>query len=89
MLRIVNACFRKIMVPTRGQACLQPLKQHPAVVHLLNNLEPLGDDPIALAVGIQTMDCFLHLALQTGNAGQALKVVDHIKNQRGCGIPSS
>ena len=51
------------MVPTRGQACLQPLKQHPAVMHLLNNLEPLGDDLIALAVGIQTVDRLLHLAL--------------------------
>ena len=53
MLRIVNACFRKIMVPTRGQACLQPLKQHPAVMHLLNHLKPFGDDLVALTVGIQ------------------------------------
>ena len=42
---------------------MQPLKQHPAVMHLLNNLEPLGDDLIALAVGIQTVDRLLHLAL--------------------------
>ena len=32
-------------------------------MHLLNNLEPLGDDLIALAVGIQTVDRLLHLAL--------------------------
>ena len=63
MLRIVNACFRKIMVPTRGQACLQPLKQHPAVMHLLNNFKPFGDDLITLTVGIQAVDCLLHLIL--------------------------
>ena len=74
------------MLPTGRKARLQLLEQHPAVMHLLDDLKPLGNDLIALAVGIQTMDCFLHLALQTGNAGQALKVVDHIENQRGCGI---
>ena len=56
------------MVPTRGQACLQPLKQHPTVMHLLNNFKPFGDDFIALAVGIQAVDRLLHLALQTRNA---------------------
>ena len=58
-------------------------------MHLLDDLEPLGDDLITLTVGIQTMDCFLHLALQTGNTGQALEIIDHIQNQRGCGVPSS
>ena len=89
MLRIVNACFRKIVIPTGRKACLQLLKQYPAVMHLLDDLEPLGDDLITLTVGIQTMDCFLHLALQTGNTGQALEIIDHIQNQRGCGVPSS
>lgn len=37
-------------------------------MHLLNYLEPLGDDLIALTVGIQAVDCLLHLALQTRNA---------------------
>ena len=32
-------------------------------MHLLNNLEPLGDDFIALTVGIQAVDCLLHLIL--------------------------
>ena len=56
------------MIPTGRKACLQLLKQYPAVMHLLNNLEPLGDDLIALTVGIEPMDCLLHLALQTRNA---------------------
>ena len=47
-------------------------------MHLLDDLEPFGHDLIALAVGIQTMDCFLHLALQAGNTGQTFKVVDNI-----------
>ena len=58
-------------------------------MHLFDDLEPLGDDLIALAVGIQTMDCFLHLALQTRYAGQAFKVVDNIQDQRGCSISGS
>ena len=66
------------MLPTGRKACLQLLEQHPAVMHLLDDLEPLGHDFIALAVGIEPMDRLLHLALQTGNAGQALKVVDNI-----------
>lgn len=56
------------MIPTGRKACLQLLKQYPAVMHLLNYLEPLGDDLIALTVGIQAVDCLLHLALQTRNA---------------------
>ena len=87
VLRIVDARLREVVLPTGRKACLQLLEQHPAVVHLLDDLEPLGHDLIALAVGIQTMDCFLHLALQTGNTGQALEIVDHIQNQRGCGVP--
>ena len=63
MLRIVNACFRKIMIPTGRKACLQLLKQYPAVMHLLNNLESLGNDLIALAVSIEPVDRLLHLAL--------------------------
>ena len=55
-------------------------------MHLLDNLKPLGHDLVTLAVGIQTMDCLLHLALQAGNTGQALEIVDHIQNQRGCGV---
>ena len=55
-------------------------------MHLLDDLEPLGHDLVTLAVGIEPMNSLLHLALQTGNAGQALEVVDHIQNQRGCGI---
>ena len=56
-------------------------------MHLLDDLKPLGHDLVALTVGIESVNCFLHLTLQTGNAGQTLKVVDHIKNQRGCGVP--
>ena len=78
MLRIVNACFRKIMISTGRKACLQLLKQYPAVMYLLNDLEPLSDDLIALAVGIEPMDCLLHLALQTGNAGQTFEVINNI-----------
>ena len=63
MLRIVNACFRKIMIPTGRKACLQLLKQYPAVMHLFDDLKSLGDDLITLAVGIQAVDCLLHLAL--------------------------
>ena len=51
------------MIPTGRKACLQPLEQHPAVMHLLNHLKPFGDDLIALAVGIEPMDRLLHLAL--------------------------
>ena len=32
-------------------------------MHLLNNLEPLGDDLVALTVSIQAVDRLLHLAL--------------------------
>ena len=37
-------------------------------MHLLNNFKPFGDDLITLTVGIQAVDCLLHLALQTRNA---------------------
>ena len=78
MLRIVDARLGEIVLPAGRKARLQLLKQHPAVVHLFDNLKPLGHDFVALTVGIQTMDCFLHLALQTGNTGQTFKVVDNI-----------
>ena len=32
-------------------------------MHLFDDLKSLGDDPIALTVGIQAVDCLLHLAL--------------------------
>lgn len=51
------------MIPTGRKACLQLLKQHPAVMHLLNYLEPLGDDLITLAVGIEPVNGLLHLVL--------------------------
>ena len=86
MLCVVDARLGKIVLPAGGKACLQLLEQYPAVVHLLDDLKPLGDDFIALAVGIEPVNCLLHFALQVGNAGQAFKVVDHIQNQRGCGI---
>lgn len=66
------------MISTGRKACLQLLEQHPAVMYLLNDLEPLGDDLIALAVGIEPMDRLLHLALQTGNAGQTFEVINNV-----------
>ena len=66
------------MLATGREACLQLFEQYPAIVHLFDDLEPLGHDLIALAVGIEPMNGLLHLTLQTGNAGQALKVVDNI-----------
>ena len=86
---VVDACLGKIVLPTGRKACLQLLEQYPAVVHLLNDLKPLGDDSITLTVGIEPVNCLLHLALQAGNTGQTLEVIDYIKNQRGCGISSS
>ena len=62
---------------------MQLLEQYPTVMHLLDDLEPLGNDLIALAVGIEPMNGLLHLTLQTGNTGQAFKVVDHVQDQ-GC-----
>ena len=56
-------------------------------MHLLDDLEPLGDDLIALAVGIEPMNSLLHLTLQAGNTGQAFKIVDHIQDQWCFGIP--
>lgn len=78
MLRIVDARLGEIVLPTGRKARLQLLEQHPAVMHLLDDLESLGDDPIALTVGIEPVDRLLHLALQTGNTGQALEIVDNI-----------
>ena len=66
------------MLPARRKACLQLLKQHPTVMHLLDDFEPLGDDLITLAVGIQTVNGLLHLTLQTGNVGQTFEVVNNI-----------
>ena len=88
VFRIVDARLREVVLPTGRKACLQLLKQHPTVVHLFDDLKPLSDDLIAFAVGIEPVNCFLHLALQAGNTGQALEVVDYIENQRGCGITS-
>jgi len=87
MLRVVDACLREIVLPAGRKAGLQLLKQHPAVMHLLDDLEPLGHDLIALTIGIEPVNSLLHLTLQAGNTGQPLKIVDHIQNQRGCGIP--
>ena len=87
VLRVIDACFGEIVLPAGGKTGLQLFKQYPAIVHLLDDLEPLGHDLIALAVGIQTMDCFLHLTLQTGNTGQAFKVVDHIQDQGRLCVP--
>ena len=87
VLCVVNARLGKVVLPAGRKTCLQLLEQYPAVVHLLDDLEPLGDDFIALAVGIQAVNSLLHLVLQTGNADQSLEVVDHIENQRGCGVP--
>ena len=56
-------------------------------MHLLDDLEPLGHDLVALTVGIEPVNRLLHLALQTGYTGQALEIVDHIQDQRGCGVP--
>ena len=42
---------------------MQPLKQHPAVMHLLDDLKTFGDDFVALTVGIQAVDRLLNLAL--------------------------
>ena len=89
VLRIVDACLREIVLPTGRETCLQLLEQHPAVVHLLDDLEPLGDDLVALTVGVKPVNRLLHLALQTGNTGQTFEIVDHIQNQRGCGVPGS
>jgi hypothetical protein len=47
-------------------------------VHLLDDLKPFGHNLVALAVGIEPVDRLLHLALQTGNTGQALEIVDNI-----------
>ena len=78
VFRIVDACLGEVVLPTGRKARLQLLEQHPAVMHLLDDLESLGDDPIALTVGIEPVDRLLHLALQTGNTGQALEIVDNI-----------
>ena len=78
MFRIVDARLREVVLPAGRKARLQLFEQYPAIVYLFDDLKPLGHDLIALAVGIQTMDCFLHLALQTRYAGQAFKVVDNI-----------
>lgn len=51
------------MLSTGRKTCLQLLEQHPAVVYLLDDLEPLGDDPIALTVGMEPVNGLLHLAL--------------------------
>lgn len=56
MLRIVDARLGEIVLPTGRKARLQLLEQHPAVMHLLDDLESLGDDPIALTVGIEPVD---------------------------------
>ena len=87
VLRVVDAGFGEIMFPTGRKACLKLLKQHPAVMHLLDDLEPLGHDLIALTIGIEPVNSLLHLALQTGNTGQPFEIVDYIQNQRGCGVP--
>ena len=89
MFRIVDARLREVVLPAGRKACLQLFEQYPTIVHLLDDLELLGDDLITLTVGIEPVNSLLHLALQTGNAGQALKVVDHIQNQRGCGVTGS
>lgn len=78
VLRIVDACFGEVVLPTGRKTGLQLLEQHPTVIYLLNDLEPLGDDLIALAVGIEPMDSLLHLALQTGNAGQTFEIINNV-----------
>ena len=82
VLRVVNACLRKVMVPGRGQTALQLLKQDAAVLHLLDHLKALGDDPVTLAVGVEPLHGGGHLVLQPRDAAQPLEIVDHIQNQR-------
>ena len=78
VFRIVDACLGEVVLPTGRKARLQLLEQHPAIVHLLDDLKPFGHNLVALAVGIEPVDRLLHLALQTGNTGQALEIVDNI-----------
>ena len=70
------------MIPGRGQAALQLLKQDAAVLHLLDHLKALGDDPVSLAVGVEPLHGGAHLVLQPRDAAQPLEVIHHIQNQR-------
>ena len=63
---------------------MQLLKQNAAVMHLLHDLKVVGDNLVALAVGVQALHGGGHFVLQAADAGQSLEVVDHIQNQR-CG----
>ena len=78
MLCVIDAGLGEIVLPAGRKACLQLLKQHPAVMYLLDDLKPLGDDLVTLTVGIEPINSLLHLALQTGNAGQPFEIVDNI-----------
>ena len=74
------------MIPSGGQAVFQPLKENAAVLHLLDDLEPLGDDLLPFPVGIEPLDGGGHLLLQPRDTGQTLKVVDYVQNKgRGLG----
>ena len=84
---MVNAGLREVVVPGRGQAALQPFKQHAAVINLLHNLKTVSHDLITLTVGVETLHGGSHLVLQAADARQALKVIDDIQNKRCRAIP--
>ena len=84
---VVDACLRVVVVPRRGQAALQLLKQNAAVMQLLHNLKAIGDNLVPLAVGVQALHGGGHFILQAADAGQPLEVVDHIQNQWCSAVP--
>ena len=84
MLGIVSAGCYKVVIPGGGQAVFQPLKEETAVLHLFDDLKPLGDDSLPFPVGVEPLDGGGHFFLQARDAGQAFKVVHHVQNQGRC-----
>ena len=56
-------------------------------MHLLHDLKAVGDNLVPLAVGVQALHSGGHFVLQAADAGQPLKVVDHVQNQRCGAVP--
>ena len=61
--------------PGGGQAVFQPLKEETAVLHLFDDLKPLGDDLLPFPVGVEPLDSGGHFLLKSRYTGQAFKVV--------------
>ncbi len=61
---------------------MQPLKEETAVLHLFDDLKPLGDDSLPFPVGVEPLDGGGHFFLQARDALHMHALVEHINAEQ-------